>query len=271
MNLLPKAPPPHRPADSVKPEAGVTLVELSIVLVIIALVVGGVLAGQALTEQAKLRKIINEIDNYKKAATTFKLKYNYLPGDLPNADNFFPTECNVNPNRCRGNGDGQVIRLDTIPGCKEDVRFWHVIYWAGLASVEPASTWNLTCNSNPPNSAVPMIAGDSQLVPRIYAPGDFADPAGTWWRGYPSSNHSLILNGDYGERIGTITTINAKSINAKLDDGKPMTGMVQGEHTVTSVGADRRCKTTNIISTTDYDIAYTERDHSCQLRFNMGF
>ena len=49
-----------------------TLVELSIVLVILGLLVGGVLSGQSLIHSAQLRVVTTELDNYKTAMNSFR-------------------------------------------------------------------------------------------------------------------------------------------------------------------------------------------------------
>src|ERR1700746_416796 len=61
---------------------GFTLIELSIVLVIIGLIVGGVLVGQDLIRAAEVRATISQIEKYNTAVNTFRGKYNALPGDL---------------------------------------------------------------------------------------------------------------------------------------------------------------------------------------------
>ena len=71
-----------------KRTSGFTLVELSIVIVIIGLIVAGVTAGQSLVRQAMIRSIVTDIDKYKVAITTFKLEYNALPGDISNASDY---------------------------------------------------------------------------------------------------------------------------------------------------------------------------------------
>lgn len=63
--------------------SGFTLVELSIVLVIIGLVAGGVLVGRDLIAAATIRSTISQIEKYKTAVNTFRGKYGYLPGDIP--------------------------------------------------------------------------------------------------------------------------------------------------------------------------------------------
>ena len=61
---------------------GFTLIEVSIVLVIIGLLAGGVLVGRDLIEAAKIRQQITQIEQFKAAVNTFRAKYNALPGDL---------------------------------------------------------------------------------------------------------------------------------------------------------------------------------------------
>src|SRR3984885_3925644 len=66
-------------------QACFTLIELSIVLVIIGLIVGGVLVGQDLIKAAEIRATVSQIEKYNTAANTFQTKYNALPGDVPAA------------------------------------------------------------------------------------------------------------------------------------------------------------------------------------------
>jgi prepilin-type N-terminal cleavage/methylation domain-containing protein len=59
------------------------LIELSIVLVIIGLIVGGILVGRDLISAAAVRAQISQIEKYNQAVNTFRSKYGYLPGDIP--------------------------------------------------------------------------------------------------------------------------------------------------------------------------------------------
>ena len=63
--------------------SGFTLIELSIVLVIIGLIVGGILIGKDLVKASEIRSQISQIEELKTAVSTFKLKYGYLAGDMP--------------------------------------------------------------------------------------------------------------------------------------------------------------------------------------------
>ncbi len=64
-----------------KDERGFTLVEIAIVLVIIGLLLGGVLKGQALVQQARVKNIISTIDGLRAATMGFYDRYGQLPGD----------------------------------------------------------------------------------------------------------------------------------------------------------------------------------------------
>jgi type II secretory pathway pseudopilin PulG len=76
-----------------------TLVELAIV--IIGLLVGGVLQGQELIQQAKIQSVIKNVESYKAAVITFKGKYNDVPGDSLRHATYFPGVGIV-----EGNGNG---------------------------------------------------------------------------------------------------------------------------------------------------------------------
>ena len=69
-------------------KSGFTLIELSIVLVVIGLIVGGVLVGQDLIKAAEVRSAVADIQQIKTNMNAFRLKYNCLPGDCPDASTF---------------------------------------------------------------------------------------------------------------------------------------------------------------------------------------
>lgn len=60
---------------------GFTLVELSIVLVIIGLLIGGILVGQSLIESVKINSQIQQVQQFQIMVRNFKDKYAQLPGD----------------------------------------------------------------------------------------------------------------------------------------------------------------------------------------------
>lgn len=83
-----------------------TLIELSIVLVIIGLIVGGVLVGKDLISAAETRAQISQIEKYQTATNTFRVKYNALPGDIKSSDATGFGFASRGTLRGEGNGDG---------------------------------------------------------------------------------------------------------------------------------------------------------------------
>ena len=61
-----------------------SLIELSIVLIIIGLLIAGVTGGSSLIESAKITRISTEFKNYEQALYSFYSLYDRLPGDINN-------------------------------------------------------------------------------------------------------------------------------------------------------------------------------------------
>ena len=59
-----------------------SLIELSIVLIIIGLLVAGITGGQSLIYNAKINGAMKEIQNFKQGIFAFKALKDRLPGDL---------------------------------------------------------------------------------------------------------------------------------------------------------------------------------------------
>jgi prepilin-type N-terminal cleavage/methylation domain-containing protein len=85
-----------------------TIVELSIVLVIIGVIMGSITAGQSLITSSRIRATINDIGAYKSAAISFLDRYGYYPGDMANASSYWTGVTNGDGNgiiSCTGNSD----------------------------------------------------------------------------------------------------------------------------------------------------------------------
>ena len=63
-------------------QQGFTLVEIAIVLVIIGLLLGGILRGQELIQNARVRNIIDQQNGIKAAFSGFQDRFRMIPGDL---------------------------------------------------------------------------------------------------------------------------------------------------------------------------------------------
>ncbi|MBV2234391.1 MAG: prepilin-type N-terminal cleavage/methylation domain-containing protein, partial [Sterolibacterium sp.] len=62
-------------------QSGFTLVEIAIVLVIIGLLLGGVLKGQEMVENSRVKNAINEMNGVAAAYNSYLDRYRRLPGD----------------------------------------------------------------------------------------------------------------------------------------------------------------------------------------------
>lgn len=60
---------------------GFTLVELSIVLVIVGLLIGGILVAQSMIHTAKVNGVVKQISEFDVAIANYHTKYNQKPGD----------------------------------------------------------------------------------------------------------------------------------------------------------------------------------------------
>src|SRR5207245_4862960 len=84
-------------------EAGFTLVEIAIVLVIIGLLLGGILKGQEMITQAKIKNIVNDFNGVTVAVTSYQDRYRAIPGDDRNATTRWTVQAPAS-----GDGDGVI-------------------------------------------------------------------------------------------------------------------------------------------------------------------
>jgi prepilin-type N-terminal cleavage/methylation domain-containing protein len=83
-------------------ESGFTLVEIAIVLVIIGLLLGGILKGQEMITQAKIKNVINDFNGITAAMNSYQDRYRAIPGDDINAASRWAAQGAI-----AGTGDGQ--------------------------------------------------------------------------------------------------------------------------------------------------------------------
>jgi len=90
------------PTESQSRQSGFTLVELALVLVVVGLILGGVMKGQALIDTARVRSLMTDVNGIRSAWYSFQERYRSLPGDFPNA----PIQ--IDSAAIPGNGNGRI-------------------------------------------------------------------------------------------------------------------------------------------------------------------
>jgi prepilin-type N-terminal cleavage/methylation domain-containing protein len=186
-------------------QAGFTLVEIAIVLVIIGLLLGGILKGQEMITQAKIKNVIADMSGVSAAMYGYQDRYKSLPGDDKNA----ATRWSAAPAAIAGDGDGVVLGKWT-ESAKESLYFWDHLRRAGFISGSGAE--------NPFNAVSGKIGvqtGDgTNTAPN---PGILSDGAGT-----PTKFTALVLcSANLPDKI-------AGSVDSQMDDGLGKAGNVRG-------------------------------------------
>lgn len=226
---------------------GFSLVELSIVLVILGLLTGGILGGQSLMKAAELRAVSQEVNKYNIAVNTFQDKYFAKPGDMPNATQFWTNatdgdtdQCDdpaddegTGSQTCNGNGNSTVAE-DGQGEDYESFRFWEHLANSGLIEGQ----YTGIAGSGGTKHAVP-----GENIPR----SKWSNAAwGIARRDDPWPGNGQTFAGRYGHffivgeqttneqpYIDTFTPEELWNIDTKTDDGKPGRGKIMAHQWAT--------------------------------------
>lgn len=179
-----------------KQQSGFTLVEIAIVLVIIGLLLGGVLKGQELITQAKIKNVANDLNGMSAAVYGYQDRYKRFPGDDNAAAGRWAATANGNGNAQVGAAANAGV-LDCAAAANaaaENCLFWQHLRLAGFIGGD-------TANVLAPQNSVGGVLH--------------------------------VQNGALGLTGLVICTTNlpgkiANAIDAQFDDGRPDTGQVRG-------------------------------------------
>lgn len=257
--------------------SGFTLVELSIVLVILGLLVGGVLTGQSLIRASELRSITTQYQSYITAVNAFRDKYFAIPGDMANATSFWGqaasgttcvTTAGTGTQTCNGNGDGLLTpskaSTNAVPGgatSNEIFRFWQQLSITGLISgtysgiTQGSTAFSATTANVPAGKIQNTVWFLYDWGPLTTEPGFFdGNYAATLEYGSPAANAD--------PSVPPLKPEEAWNIDTKIDDGKPATGKLKMRAPTMS-----QCTDTSTTSTMTANYLLSNTGPSCLLLF----
>lgn len=253
-----------------KHQAAFSLVELSIVLVILGLLVGGVLSGQSLIRAAELRAVSTEYMRYVTAVQSFRDKYFAIPGDMTTATQFWGaadgstgntpaciTAVGVGTQTCNGSGNGA---LNVPAYSNEPFRFWQHLANAGLIEGSLAGVQGAGGSTDAiPGYNVPVSKLGGGAFGAYYTagePGDSVTFAGQY-------TNLLVVGGisPGNMPVGRIfLSEEVWNIDTKLDDGRPGLGKVRLRYVA-------NCSTVPLGTDLTADYRLSNRNKQCGIYF----
>lgn len=220
-------------------QQGFSLVEMSIVILIIGLITGGILVGQDLIRTAEVQSLVSELQKYQAATGRFQAQFASLPGDMPDAADHWATAVN-------GDGDSFIDPVVQTGGtASEPFQFWLHLRLADEIDSDVSGV-------NGPTASIDIIADTNVPTSRL--------EHGAWVVGYDAAtvvagappvaagNFMMLTRdttGGAGFPAPVLTPTEASMIDTKIDDGFGLSGDVVGAPTGSCVDG------TNYIGTDD--------------------
>lgn len=189
-----------------KASQGFTLVEIAIVLVIIGLLLGGILKGQEMITQAKIKNVMADFSGISAAYHGYQDRYRAIPGDDPSANTRWTTPTAAT----QGNGNGQVAGTwNSATATDESRQWWDHLRRAGFVSGSGTQ--------QPFNAVTGMIGVQTGDAGATIGPALGTDAAGL--NGFTSL---VICSGNLPDKI-------AIAADTQMDDGNPQGGTVRAQ------------------------------------------
>lgn len=224
-------------------QAGFTLLEISIVITIIALVAGAIVTGQNVMENARITAQVKQLTALNIATIDFETRFRAMPGDFNQAISLLGATAN-------GNGNGHITSEDNRTTCNgtyggEQNDVWEHLSLAGMleASYDTSATLGIGIPELAVNESASILGCtySGQLIANM----KIARP-------------SLLPNLDNADQDALIMSPQeARKIDDKIDDGAPRAGNFQA--------LDNFCSSATAYATSTVVAA------GCRPKYNLGF
>ncbi len=249
-----------------------SLIELSIVLIIIGLLIAGVTGGASLIKSSELRSVMGEARAYATAVNGFYTQFNYLPGDygvvvgasaVGDADgkieDYLSASISESHNawmqmKAAAVLDGNSVSAPAYAPAAES---------SGVtvpASKVKAAVWDFDYRSN---EAAPFTNEISQNVVALISSTATI----------PTASGVTIVNGANKAALAVLMATDALSIDAKIDDSVAGTGKVRGLNIGISTTPSSLSANTNDVTICYYSTSFTyntsDTVKSCGLTYQV--
>mgnify|MGYP000154934211 CR=1 FL=1 len=238
-----------------------SLIELSIVLIIIGLLIAGITGGASLIKSSELRSVMGEARGYAVAVNAFYNQNGALPGDFSTAVGSVSSVTTPDSGLALGDGDSKIefcttgcVTGVTVATGSEGALAWQHLKFAGAIDTAPTYTGGATAT---------QTAGVHYPASKIKAAGWGFDynrtslqnvvvlTSSTTTAGTVDANS--LVNGT-PMSVGAILATDALSIDAKIDDGVSNTGKIRGVLSACVSGSTYAVATAGKICALSYQI-----------------
>lgn len=257
-----------------KIKSAFSLVELAIVILVLGILALAVAGGNSLVKQAKIRKVVNEVNTLVSSYRTFESTYDAIAGDMIDAYDFFGTDCSTASGDCNGDGDTTiegVAGASTDAALNDDAEYMRFFQHLKLATLLEGNYVGVGVESTDSTSVCAADATFSATCVRTRnynVPKTAISTRGYYLVTYSSTHEqNMITLGDTDptdadsytniNQLGLLSALDAKSLDLKLDDGLAAQGRVRGKS-----DSDDDCLDSD---TSEYDL--TQTSENCYLEY----